>query len=86
MRTEVQEEEIKTGLRGDDQKQFEAICKAYDSYADALASHVRERYPLLDSHELNTAVNDVFIELARKAKQGKFASAGSLKSLLFLSF
>lgn len=72
MRTEVQEDEIKTGLRGDEQKQFEAICKLYDRYSDPLASYVRENFPTLDSHELTTAVNDVFIGLAKKPSRGIF--------------
>lgn len=83
MRTEVQEDEIKTGLREDEQKQFEAICKALEQYAGPLAASVREHFPTLDSHEQATAVHDVFIELARKAKQGTFKTDGSLKSLLF---
>lgn len=83
MRTEVCEEQIKTGLRGDAKTQFDAICKAIETYADALAACVRENYPLLDSHELAEAVDDVFLELARKAKNGDFKADGSLKSLLF---
>jgi len=81
--TEV-ENEIKTGLQGDEQKQYEAVCKAYDRFAAPLAAYILERVvPTLDSHELTTAVNDVFIELAKKAKQGKFKPDGSLASLLF---
>jgi DNA-directed RNA polymerase specialized sigma24 family protein len=83
VKTEVQEEEIKLGLRGDEQKQLEAICKAYGRYRDPLASYAREQFPALDSQEVATAVNDVFLELARKAKEGKFRTDGSLKSLLF---
>jgi len=83
VRTEVQEEQIKTGLRGDEKKQFEAICKAIETYADPLAAFVRENYPLLDSHELTIAVDDVFLKLAKKAKEGRFKTDGSLKSLLF---
>jgi len=81
--TEV-EEEIKTGLQGNEQKQLEAVCKAYGRYATPLAAYILERVvPTLDGHELTTAVNDVFLELARMAKQGKFKPDGSLASLLF---
>lgn len=83
MNTEV-EEEIKTGLQGNEQKQYEAVSRAYDRYAAPLAAYILERVaPMLDSYELTTAVNDVFIELARMAKQGKFKPDGSLASLLF---
>jgi hypothetical protein len=81
--TEV-EEEIKVGLKGDERKQYEAVCKAYDRFADPLASFIRESVaPTLDEHELTTAVNNVFLDLAKKAKKGGFTSGGSLKSLLF---
>lgn len=83
MNTEV-EEEIKTGLKGDEHKQHEAVCKAYDRFADPLASYIRENVaPTLDSHELATAVDNVFIDLAKKAKEGNFKFDGSLTSLLF---
>ncbi len=83
MRTEV-EEEIKTGLQGNEIKQYEAICKAYERYAAPLASYILERVaPTLDSHDVTTAVNDVFIELAKKAKNGNFNMNGSLACLLF---
>jgi len=81
--TEV-EKEIKIGLKGDEQKQFEAVCKAYDRFAAPLASYIRECVaPTLDEHELTTAVNNVFLDLAKKAKKGGFKSDGSLTSLLF---
>jgi DNA-directed RNA polymerase specialized sigma24 family protein len=81
--TEV-EEQIKTGLQGNEEKQLEAVCKAYERYAAPLAAYILERVvPTLDSHELTTAVNDVFIELAKKAKNGNFKPDGSLASLLF---
>lgn len=83
VKTEVQEEEIKLGLGGDEQRQFEAICKAYNHYAEPLTAFVRERFPTFDSQEVTTAVNDVFIELAKKTKEGKFRPEGSLRSLLF---
>ncbi len=84
MRTEVEENEIKAGLRGDEQKQFEAICKARDRYADALAAYIRECVaPTLDGNELTTAVDNIFIGLAKKAKKGNFKSDGSLVALLF---
>lgn len=84
MRTEVNEDKIKTELRGNEQDQFEAICKLYDRYAGPLASYIRERVaPTLHPHELTTAVNDVFLELAKKAKDGKFQLNGSVKTLLF---
>jgi DNA-directed RNA polymerase specialized sigma24 family protein len=80
----VHEDEIKSGLRGNELKQFEAVCKAYGRYAAPLASYIRERVaPTLDSHELTTAVNDVFIELAKKARHGNFRTDGSLACLLF---
>lgn len=83
MKIEV-EEEIKTGLKGDEQKQYEAVCKAYDRFANPLASYVRECVaPTLDEHELTTAIDNVFLDLAKKAKNGKFTSDGSLASLLF---
>jgi DNA-directed RNA polymerase specialized sigma24 family protein len=83
VKTEV-EEEIKTGLKGDEHKQHEAVCKAYERFANPLASYIRESVaPTLDEHELTTAVNNVFLDLAKKAKKGGFASDGSLKSLLF---
>ena len=60
------------------------MCRAYDRYAAPLAAYILERVvPTLDSHELTTAVNDVFVELARMAKRGKFKPDGSLASLLF---
>ena len=81
--TEV-EEEIKTGLQGNEQKQYEAVCKAFDRYAAPLAAYILESVvQTLDSHALTTAVNDVFLELAKMAKQGKFKPDGSLASLLF---
>ena len=84
MSTDVEEEAIKTGLRGDELKQLEAVSKAFDRYANPLASYIKERIaPTLDPHELATAVNDVFIDLAKKAKNGQFATEGSLASLLF---
>lgn len=68
--TEV-EEEIKTGLKGNEHKQHEAVCKAYDRFAAPLASYIRENVaPTLDSHELTTAVDNVFIDLAKKPKRG----------------
>ena len=83
VKTEV-EEEIKIGLRGDEQKQFEAVCKAYDRFAAPLASYIRECVaPTLDEHELTTAVNNVFLDLAKKAKKGGFTLGGSFTSLLF---
>lgn len=83
VKTEV-EEEIKIGLKGDEQEQFEAVCKAYDRFAAPLASFIRERVaPTLDEHELTTAVNNVFLDLAKKAKKGDFTFDRSLKSLLF---
>lgn len=83
VKTEV-EEEIKTGLKGDEEKQYEAVCKAYDRFADPLAAYIRERVaPTLDEHELTTAVNNVFLDLAKKAKTRKFTLDGSLTSLLF---
>lgn len=63
--------------------QFDAVCKAYERYANPLASYLRERFPTLDSQELTTAVDDVFISLAKKAKVGNFQADGSLASLLF---
>ena len=39
--------------------------------------------PTLDGHELTTAVNNVFIELARMAKMAKLRESGSLVALLF---
>jgi DNA-directed RNA polymerase specialized sigma24 family protein len=84
VKTDVQEEEIKTGLRGDEQKQFEAICKARDRYADGLAAYVHERIaPTLDERELAAVIDEVFIGLAKKAKNGNFKSDGSLVALLF---
>jgi DNA-directed RNA polymerase specialized sigma24 family protein len=83
VKTEV-EEEIKSGLKGNEEKQLEAVCKAYDRFAAPLASYIRESVaPTLDSHELTTAVDNVFIDLAKKAKKGNFTFDGSLTSLLF---
>ena len=83
MKTEV-EEQIKTGLRGDEHKQHEAVCRAYERFAAPLASYIRESVaPTLDDHELTTAVNNVFLDLAKKAKNGNFTFDGSLASLLF---
>lgn len=84
MKVELEEHEIKTGLQGNDQEQADAISKAYHRYAGPIASYIRERVvPTLDNHELTTAVNDVFIELAKKVREGNFKGGGSLKSLLF---
>lgn len=83
VKTSVGEDEIKQGLRGDEQRQFEAICKAIDCYADPLASFIRENHPTLDDHEVATAVEHVFKELAVMAKRGGVKEGGSLKSLLF---
>ncbi|MGO9585518.1 MAG: hypothetical protein ACLP2Y_04910 [Limisphaerales bacterium] len=48
MKTEV-EEEIKTGLKGNEEKQLEAVCKAYDRFAAPLAAYIRESVaPTLD--------------------------------------
>jgi len=78
------EDEIKKGLKGDEEKQFEAVCTAYHTFAAPLASYIRERVaPTLDESELATAVNNVFLDLAKKAKKGDFRFDGSLKSLLF---
>ncbi len=84
MDTDLEEQEIKTALLGNEQAQFNALTKAYARYANPLASYIREKVaPTLDSHELTTAVNDVFIELARKAKLGRLKENGSLVALLF---
>lgn len=83
MKTDLREKEIKQGLCGDDLKQEEALCRAYDRYADPIASYIREHFPLLDSSELTTAVNDAFTGLAKKVKQGNFRIQGSLSGLLF---
>ena len=78
------EDEIKIGLRGDEQTQYEAICSAYERYAAPLAAFLRERWgATFDEHELKTAVNDVFVELANKVKTGNFGANGSLATLLF---
>ena len=84
MKVELEEDAIKTGLRGNVQDQAEAIRVAYERYANPIAAYIREKVaPTLDCHELTTAVNDVFIELARKVGRGNFQWSGSLKSLLF---
>jgi DNA-directed RNA polymerase specialized sigma24 family protein len=84
VKVDVEENEIKTGLIGNAQQQYSAICKAYERYADPLASFILERVaPTLDTAELTTAVNNVFIELARKARAGNFQQRGALASLLF---
>jgi len=78
------EEEIRNGLRGNYEDQIKAINYAYERFADPLAAALRERWAVtLDASEIKTAVNDVFVELAKKAKEGKFKADGSLASLLF---
>ena len=85
MRTEVEDNDtIKIGLLGNEQAQEDAILKAYERYAKPLASYVRERVaPTFDADELATVVSQVFCDLARKARVGKFRSDGSLTALLF---
>ncbi|MGH8094613.1 MAG: RNA polymerase sigma factor [Chthoniobacterales bacterium] len=84
MKIDLDEQQITSALLGDQQAQFKAVTRAYERYADPLASYIREKVaPTLDTHELTTAVNDVFIELARKAKLGQLKENGSLVALLF---
>jgi DNA-directed RNA polymerase specialized sigma24 family protein len=84
VKVDVEENEIKIGLIGNAHQQYSAICMAYERYADPLASFILERVaPTLDSTEITTAVNNVFIELARKAREGNFQQCGALSSLLF---
>lgn len=84
METKLDESGIKNALRGNPQSQADALRKTYDRYVAPLAAYIRERVaPTLDSHQLATAVNDVFIELAKKVKDGKLREDGSLKALLF---
>lgn len=78
------ENEIKSGLQGDEQRQHDALCSAYNRYAGPLTAFLRERWGVtLDGHEIATVVNDVFIELAKKASTGNFKANGSLPTLLF---
>jgi DNA-directed RNA polymerase specialized sigma24 family protein len=78
------DKEIKNGLLGTEQQQCEAVEKAYERYAKPLASFIREKVaPTLDSHELSTAVDEVFLGLARSAAKGKITTGGYLGTLLF---
>jgi DNA-directed RNA polymerase specialized sigma24 family protein len=77
------EDDIKAGLQGDEKAQADAIFRAYGEFAVPLASFLSEKWVTLDSSEIATAVDDVFIELANMASAGAFKFDGSLKSLLF---
>jgi len=77
------QDDIKSGLCGDEKSQTEAIYRAYERYADPLAAFVAEKWVTFDSDEVRTVVNDVFRELAKKISEGTFRPGGSLVSLLF---
>ena len=84
MRTDVEDEQIKTGLLGTEQEKEAAICDAYERYKRPLAAFIREKVaPTLDSDEIATAINDVFCGLARYVSRGRFSRDGSLLTLLF---
>lgn len=84
MKADVEEIQIARALGGNEQQQFEAICRAQERYSDPLASYILERVaPTIESHDLTMAIDDVFVELAKKAREGKFKEDGSLVSLLF---
>jgi DNA-directed RNA polymerase specialized sigma24 family protein len=84
VKTEVEEQGIKTGLLGTEQEREDAIRDAYELYKRPLFVFIKETVaPTLDYDEIASAINDVFRGLASYVTRGKFTSAGSLKSLLF---
>ncbi len=86
MKTYVEDvdNEIKNGLLGGKREQEEAIRMAYERYKRPLFSFIHERVaPTLDSDEIATAVNNVFIGLAKYAARRRFRANGALSTLLF---
>jgi DNA-directed RNA polymerase specialized sigma24 family protein len=85
VKTEVEEEHIKTGLLlGTEQEKEDAIRDAYERYKRPLFGFIKETVaPTLDSDEIESAIHDVFCGLAKYVSRGKFKRDGSLKTLLF---